>query len=228
MTRPRMNLKEALDDVFDPRGKTVIDIGCGDGAIVRHLARNGANAFGVEVSDAQLARARSKAPAGNETYYVASGEHLPFADESADAVLYVNSLHHLPIQAMDKAIDEAARVLKPGGELIVIEPLAEGSYFEAMRPIEDETEVRAAAYAAIGKTLAELESLGELIYESVVRFPNAGRFIEAIVAPDPARRERLATVESELRRRFETFAQKDGEEYFLIAPMRRNRFRKIG
>src|SRR5271165_7626295 len=148
MTRPRLTLFEALAEVLEPGGKRIVDVGCGDGAVVRHLVRQGATAMGIEVSEEQLERARAKAGEG-ETYGVASGEGLPCPDGSADAILYLKSFHHVPGALMRPALEEASRVLAPGGRLIVIEPLADGSYFEAMRPLEDETEVRAAAYSVL-------------------------------------------------------------------------------
>jgi SAM-dependent methyltransferase len=227
MTKPRLTLKEALEDVLDPAGTTIIDVGCGDGAIVRHLASRGASAIGIEVSDGQLERARKQAGEG-EDYRVASGESLPFADASAGAILFMKSFHHIPAPVMPAALKEAARVLEPGGQVIVIEPLAEGNYFEAMRPIEDETAVRAAAYAVLQTPPAGLLPDGEFFYDSVVRFRDASHFIEAVIAPDPARRERLPAAEAELRRRYEVLAQHDAEGAFFIAPMRRNAFRKAG
>ncbi len=227
MARPRLTLVEALEGVIEPAGKTIIDVGCGDGAIVRHLARLGAHAIGVEVSEGQLERARAQAGKG-ETYWVASGETLPFADASAGAVLYMKSFHHLPLVAMPLALAEAARVLAPAGRLAVIEPLAEGNYFEAMRPLEDETEVRAAAYAALQMPPADLIPDGELFYDTVVRPRDASHFIEAITAADPARRARLPEVEHELRRRYEALAQHDAGGAFFVAPMRRNVFIRAG
>jgi SAM-dependent methyltransferase len=227
MARPRLTLKEALEDVLEPAGKTIIDVGCGDGAIVRHLARRGAVAIGIEVSEGQLERARQQAGDG-EDYRVASGESLPFADGSAGAVLFMKSFHHIPEPAMLAALEEAARVLEPGGQLIAIEPLAEGNYFETMRPIEDETGVRAAAYAVLQSPPASLLPEREFFYDTVVHFRDASHFIEAVTAPDPARRERLPKVEAELRRRYETHAQYDAEGAFFVAPMRRNTFRKAG
>jgi SAM-dependent methyltransferase len=218
---------EALEDILEPAGKTIIDVGCGDGAVVRHLARLGAAAIGIEVSEGQLERARKQAGEG-EDYRVASGESLPFADASARAVLFMKSFHHIPRQSMLAALEEAARVLEAGGQLIVIEPLAGGNYFEAMRPIEDETGVRAAAHAILQNPPANLLPEGEFFYDTVVRFRDASHFIEAVTAPDPARRERLAAVEAELRRRYEAYAQYDAEGAFFVAPMRRNAFRKAG
>src|SRR5262249_494745 len=160
----------------------------------------GAAAIGIEVSEGQLERARKQAGDG-EDYRIASGESLPFADASAGAILFMKSFHHIPRQSMRAALEEAVRVLEPSGHLIVIEPVAEGHYFEAMRPIEDETGVRAAAYAVLQCPPADLLPGNEFFYDTVVRFRDVSHFIEAVTAPDPARRERLADVEAELRQR---------------------------
>jgi ubiquinone/menaquinone biosynthesis C-methylase UbiE len=72
----------------------------------------------------------------------ACAEALPFNDGIFDAVVVVNTLHHVPLGAMDQSLAEAARVTRLSGLLIVIEPLAEGTFFEALRMIEDETAVR--------------------------------------------------------------------------------------
>ncbi len=227
MIRPRFTLFEALGQVLEPAGKRIIDVGCGDGAAVRHLARLGAGVTGVEVSKGQLESARAKA-AGREAYVVASGGSLPFAGASADAILYMKSFHHVPLAAMAGALQEAGRVLAAGGQLIVIEPLAEGNYFEAMRPLEDETAVRGAAYAALQMAPPALTPAGELVYETAVRLRDASHFIEVIAAADPARRERLPKLEGELRQRYESLAYYDAGGAYFIAPMRRNIFRKAG
>lgn len=227
MARPRLTLFEALEGVIEPAGNTIIDVGCGDGAVVRHLARLGAEAIGIEVSEGQLERARAL-PGRDETYMVGSGESLPFAGASAGAILYMKSFHHLPPAAMPLALSEAARVLEPAGKLVVIEPLAEGNYFEAMRPMEDETGVRAAAYAALQAAPPDLIPGGEFFYDAVMRPRDADHLIETAVAANPARRERVREVQSELRRRYEALAQRDAEGLFFIAPMRRNVFVRAG
>ena len=186
MARPRLTLVQALEGVIEPAGKTIVDVGCGDGALVRHFVRLGAHAIGVEVSEGQLERARAQAENGG-TYMVASGENLPFADASAGAILYMKSFHHLPVAAMPLALSEAARVLAPGGRLVAIEPLAEGSFFEVTRLIEDETEVRAAAYAALQAPPPSLVPDGEFFYESLVRPRDASHTFEMMTAADPSR-----------------------------------------
>ncbi len=227
MARPRLTLVQALEGVIEPSGKTIIDVGCGGGAIVRHFARLGARAIGIEVSEGQLERALAQAGEG-ESYNVASGERLPFADASAHAILYLKSFHHLPVAAMQPALAEATRVLVPGGRLVAAEPLPEGSFFELTRLVEDETEVRAAAYAALKSPPPALIPEREFFYESLVRAPNVEHVLEMMAAVEPARRQRVAEAEPTIRQRYEALVQEDAEGPYFVAPMRLNVLVKAG
>jgi len=109
------------------QGARVLDVGCGDGILVRLMAREGAAVTGLEISEDQLARARAAATVAGESYRVGRAEALPFDDEVFDIVVFFNSLHHVPVEDQETALAESARVLKPGGHLLVVEPLAEGA-----------------------------------------------------------------------------------------------------
>src|SRR2546421_460912 len=65
MARRRSTL-DVLCDLVPPAGRTMVDVGCGDGALVRALAARGARAIGIEVSAGQLERARAEAPVAVE------------------------------------------------------------------------------------------------------------------------------------------------------------------
>lgn len=135
------------------RGSAIVDIGCGDGAFVRELAREGARMTGLECSPDQLASCRSATCVADESYVEGVGQALPFADAVFDAAVFRASLHHVPGADMSKALAEARRVTRPGGELFVFEPLATGAWFEMVREVDDETEVRAQAQQAIERAV---------------------------------------------------------------------------
>ncbi len=224
----RMTLKEALAEVLDAKGRTVVDVGCGDGSLTRHFATQGAQAIGVEISEGQLARARKADPVEGASYRVGKGEALPLDDASVDAVVYSNSFHHLPLPVMADALAEAARVLKPGGAQVVVEPIAEGGYFQVFLPIEDETEVRAAAYDTLKHPPLPLEEVDETVYTTVVRYRDADHYLAHVVAVDPARQERLPAVEAEMRRRFAANGRVEGDGMTAFdQPMRRMVFRRL-
>jgi SAM-dependent methyltransferase len=220
---------DVLDSVLPDGAPLVVDVGCGDGSLVRHLARRGARAVGVEVGAEPLARARAHVPVGDERYERAGAQALPLDDGTADAVLFMNSLHHVPREAMDAALAEAARVLRPGGLLYVQEPLAEGPYFELLRPVDDETAVRAAAHVAIGRA-----GRHGLAHEREIRFDNDvvhggfGSFRDRVVLADAARAAAFAGVEDDLRERFERTAERVADGYRFEQPMRVDVLRKAG
>ena len=98
-------------------GLTGLDIGCGEGANTRHVARLGAHMQAIDVSPTFVRHARAeeeREPLGI-VYQVADGTALPFPDGSFDFATAFMSLMDMPDQA--QALAEAARVLRPGGFL---------------------------------------------------------------------------------------------------------------
>jgi glycosyltransferase involved in cell wall biosynthesis len=95
---------------FQPRG-WLLDIGCGRGEIRTHLP---AEVTYLGCDPLPLHRAQASFP-----FVVACGEALPFCSQTFDAVLFYSVMPNL--FDVDAALNEAARVLKPGGELYVHE-----------------------------------------------------------------------------------------------------------
>src|SRR5437762_8389145 len=110
-----------LDGVAVRPGGRLLEIGCGEGANLHHLARrlSGVRFVGVDFT---LAKARFAAVHAGAPAVCADAGALPFADGTFDAVLVRDLLHHLPAHARQGALVEAARVLAPGGRLTLIEP----------------------------------------------------------------------------------------------------------
>lgn len=95
--------------------KNVLDVGCGEGRFCRMLRQHGLNVTGIDPTHRLIAAARARDVDG--TYLEASAEKLPFHDESFDLV--VSYLTLIDIPDAQAAIHEMARVLKPGGALLI-------------------------------------------------------------------------------------------------------------
>jgi ubiquinone/menaquinone biosynthesis C-methylase UbiE len=144
---------EVLQKYVACPGRTIIDVGCGNGDSVRWLAAQGARVIGLDNPE-MLAKARSNPDGGKEEYVAGGAQQLPFADGFADAILYLASFHHVPVEAMAAAAQECRRVLKSGGSAFFVEPVYRaGAYSELTRLVEDEREVQKKAHETIS-TLA--------------------------------------------------------------------------
>ncbi len=85
----------------------ILDIGCGIGALVQELLKQGADAYGLDVSSVAAARCNRFAP---ERFYVGSAVSLPFSDESFDSVVSTNCLEYLAPEDVAQALRETHRV----------------------------------------------------------------------------------------------------------------------
>ena len=100
-------------------GLTAIDIGCGGGLATEPLARLGARAVGLDVTEANVAAARAHAAAGGLTidYRVGTAEAAAAAGEAYDLVVSLEVVEHVPDP--DGFLDAAARLVAPGGLLVL-------------------------------------------------------------------------------------------------------------
>ncbi|MCB0989141.1 MAG: class I SAM-dependent methyltransferase [Microthrixaceae bacterium] len=90
----------------------VLDVGTGEGQVARLAVDGGAElAIGVDPTSNQVVEAARRG--GGPAYARSGASHLPFASSSFDAVIACLVFEH--IEAVDKAIAEVARVLRPGG-----------------------------------------------------------------------------------------------------------------
>jgi 2-polyprenyl-3-methyl-5-hydroxy-6-metoxy-1,4-benzoquinol methylase len=131
---------------------TIVDVGCGDGwfleQLATHLAAPGIRFVGLDYSLDQIAKAR-KLPYEFEVCDL--GEGIPLPDASADVVHAAEVLEHL--YDPDLLVEECARVLRPGGHLIVTTPNLQAWYNRALfllgiQPIFYETSTRSTEVGA--------------------------------------------------------------------------------
>jgi ubiquinone/menaquinone biosynthesis C-methylase UbiE len=102
----------------------VLDVGCGTGTLALEVARRVGGAgrvAGIDPSPEQIARARAKATRRHLPieFQVGAIEQLPFPNQTFDVVLSTLMMHHLPAPLKRQGLAEIARVLKPGGRLVI-------------------------------------------------------------------------------------------------------------
>ena len=96
-------------------GRCALDAACGTGRQASLLHSLGCTTVGVDRSEAMIAVAREKLP--EVRFEIGDVEHVPFDDESFDGAFLVTTLGEIPDQGA--AVAELARVIKPGGRLVV-------------------------------------------------------------------------------------------------------------
>lgn len=98
-----------------PESLTALEIGCGGGILCEEIARLGFRTTGVDPSPQALdvGRRHARTSGLNIQYVEGSGEKLPFADRSFDAVFCCDVLEH--VEDLDRVVSEISRVCKPGG-----------------------------------------------------------------------------------------------------------------
>ena len=192
----KSHLDALLETVGPVSGLDVVDVGCGEGHLTRALAALGARVTGCDPFMPETGWTPHKS--GSYRLVKASADALPIPDASADLVLFVFSLHHVPAATLDGALAEARRVLRLSGRLYVAEPLAQGPHQYVMELFHDETAVRKAAADALARSARPLFAADRTSrYIDVRRFADfddfAGRMIanmrfngyskEAVLAP---------------------------------------------
>jgi ubiquinone/menaquinone biosynthesis C-methylase UbiE len=159
-------------------GKDVLEVGCGSGIAAQMLAEAGANLTAVDLTPWAVETTRTRLDAFGLAGAVqeADGENLPFDDGSFDVVFSWGVIHHS--SDMDRALRELVRVLRPGGDLVLMVynrrslfyvaykgfqrflPLARrlGLHFEGARA--GETEGLIARHFSMDELRAKLEGAG--------------------------------------------------------------------
>src|ERR671911_1580884 len=117
--------RQLVDQARIQPDQRILEIGCGTGnlAILIKRLHPGAEVVGIDPDPKALARAQRKARREALSVQLDRGfaEELPYPDGSFDRVLSALMFHHLGPEEKEKTLDEARRVLEPGGSLPLLD-----------------------------------------------------------------------------------------------------------
>lgn len=209
-------------------GATVLDLGCGPAAMSRRLLAEAgvAEVTCMDTDQVQLSALRSATLPPGMGVMEGGAEAIPRPDEYYDSVIMLKSLHHVPVDRMDAALREVARVLRNGGVLYVSEPMYAGVFNDIVRLFHDEGYVRARALEAMRRAVdagiyvqaAELNFIAPGYFRDFSDFEQ--RIINATHNALDISPQKLAHI----REKFERHLTKEGADF--ARPMRVNVLRK--
>jgi ubiquinone/menaquinone biosynthesis C-methylase UbiE len=118
-------IRELVNEWIDPRpGERILDLCSGTGTqsvmLAKRLAGNG-EVVGIKISPYQLRIARKKEIPPGLSYVEGDAQHIPFEDSRFDKGVILGALHEMPEEVRHKVLGEAYRVIKPGGQLVLVE-----------------------------------------------------------------------------------------------------------
>ncbi len=196
-------------------GAKVIDLGCGKAEMARRLLKDGlvASVTGLEVDYAQHTQNLAATPVAGLDFVFAGADDIPFDGNSFDIAMVLKSLHHVPLDRLERALAEIERVLAPGGVLYVSEPVFAGEFNEVLRLFNDEEVVRNAAYDALGRAVSTglMEGVEEKRFDTVIAFRDFDEFFQRIVKATHSDHTLEGDQLAKVKQRFELHATPQGQ-----------------
>jgi len=214
---------EQISRLLHPQGARLLELGCGAAFTTRRLAEAypDAQIVAMEVDKVQHEKNLLIPDLPNVTFVFGGAQAIELADASIDAAIMLKSLHHVPVQDMDRAFEEIARVLRPGGLAYISEPVYAGDFNDILRLFNDERVVREAAFEAtrraVERGLLRLEE--EIHFYAVTRFNGFEEFDSRILGVTHSTFDIDEPLYEEIKARFMPHVGKDGIAEFLT-PLR--------
>ncbi|HUW51356.1 MAG TPA: class I SAM-dependent methyltransferase [Sulfuricella sp.] len=176
--------RSIYERILPLEGAHVLELGCGKADKTRAIAQTGiASMTALEVDRIQHAKNLRITDLPKASFLLGGAEAIPATDEQFDIVFMFKSLHHVPLDMMDRAIAEIRRVLKPGGLAYLSEPVYAGDFNDILRMFHDEKAVREAAFAAIERAVqgGMFELVEQKFFSTPGHFDNFEQFEERIL-----------------------------------------------
>ena len=176
-----INTESILSKRINFEDKVILDIGCGNGWFSGWSFTNGAkDVYAIDPIKKQIEIAKTNNKF-NINFRVGLAEDLPYENNKFDLIFFFNSLHHINLHVIKKALNEGKRVTKETGHMFIIEPLSAGTFNEILKLVDDERSVRAKAYREISDfSQNSLTSNEEIFYEEQKEFNRFSEFCDLL------------------------------------------------
>ncbi|WP_287804557.1 class I SAM-dependent methyltransferase [Diaphorobacter sp.] len=221
---------DVLVELLPTPGTRVIELGCGGARMARQMLQRWPDMryLGLEVDLRQHAINLQDTPP-RMRFAVGGAQAIACDDAQFDLALMLKSLHHVPLDAMDQALTEVARVLRPGGHLYVSEPVYEGALNEIVRLYNDEGIMRASAQAALDRALAvrgTWEQVAQRRFDMPVHFEDFAQFERRMMNPTFADHRIDAPLRERVAAAFAPHCTMQGAHF--VRPMHVRLLRRVG
>ena len=210
---------EIIESVLPLNHKNILELGCGDASITRLIASSGAGRIitATEVDQSQHQKNLQINDLANVEFKLAGSEKILADDNSFDIIFMFKSLHHVPIDLMDKALQEVRRVLRTDGLVYISEPIFDGDFNEILRLFHDEKLVRKSAFEAIKKSVDDkvFSLVDEIFFYSPITFNDFKQFEEIIIGVTHTEHHLSNDLYTEVKQKFENYYQKNNGNFLV-------------
>ena len=158
-------------------GRGILDIGSGEGYGAALLATRGKHVVGIDIDPGVIQHAARRYRAHNLVFLAASSDCLPFRSSSTfDLVTCFETIEHLPLEGQRRSIEEAKRVLSPGGTLLISTPnkAVYSDRTEYQNPFHMREFYEEALRSLLGEFFENVHILGQAIYTASHMWPVEG------------------------------------------------------
>jgi len=213
------NEPDVFEQILTLDGKDILELGCGKADLTRLIATTGKGRkiIATEVDEIQHIQNLLIDDLPNVRFSLAGSEAIPLKNECIDIVFMFKSLHHVPIEKMETALNEINRVLKPGGFAYISEPVFKGDFNEILCLFHNEEEVRKAAFKTIEKSVnnKKFVLVNELFFNVQRFYKDFQEFEQRIIKVTHSNHKLSAELQKKVKQQFSKNMHSDGAQFLI-------------